>query len=149
MQRHHFSLLLAGLLLAGGAHAAQADHVKASHAWIRLLPAGLPAGGYVTLDNDGSQAARLTNASSPDYASVMLHQSTEHNGMSQMTMLDHLDVPAHGMVSLAPAGYHLMMMKADRALKPGDKVKVILRFADGSTLPVDFLARPANATGEG
>jgi len=147
MKRHHFPLLLAGLLLAGSVHAAQADHVKASHAWIRLLPANLPAGGYVTLDNDGVQAARLTNASSPDYARVMLHQSSEHGGMSRMTMIDHLDVPAHGTVALAPAGYHLMMMKADRPLKPGDKIKVILRFADGSTLPVDFLARPANATG--
>lgn len=149
MKRHRLPLLLAGLLLAGGVHAAQADHIKASHAWIRLLPGDLPAGGYVTLANDGSQSARLTNASSPDYARVMLHQSTEHDGMSRMTLLDHLDVPAHGKVALAPAGYHLMMMKADRALKPGDKIVVILRFADGSTLPVDFLARPANAAGAG
>lgn len=147
MKLLHATVLSAGLLLAGTAHAAQADHVKASHAWLRLLPGALPAGGYLTLANDGSQAVQLTNASSPDYAQVMLHQSTEQGGMSQMRMLDHLAVPAHGQVALAPAGYHLMMMKADRTLKPGDNVRVILRFADGSTLPVDFTARPANATG--
>lgn len=146
MKPRHLAPLLAGLLLAGTAHAAQADHVRASHAWIRLLPGDLPAGGYVTLANDGDQAARLDGASSPDYAQAMLHRSTMRGGMSEMTMIDHLDVPAHGQVALAPAGYHLMLMKAAHPMKPGDKVEVILRFADGSTLPVAFTARPANAT---
>jgi copper(I)-binding protein len=135
------------LLLAGTAHAAQADHVRASHAWVRLLPGGLPAAGYVTLANDGDRPARLTAASSPDYGSAMLHRSAMRNGMSEMTMVDHIDLPAHGQAALAPAGYHLMLMKPAHPLKPGDKIRVTLRFADGSTLPVDFLARPANATG--
>jgi copper(I)-binding protein len=147
MKRRHLVLLLAGLLLAGTTHAAQADHVRASHAWIRLLPGDLPAAGYVTLANDGDRTARLTDASSPDYASTMLHRSTMRDGMSEMTMADHLDLPAHGQVALAPAGYHLMLTKAAHPLKPGDKIRVTLRFADGSTLPVDFLARPADATG--
>lgn len=149
MHRQRLAPLVAGLMLAGSVHAAQADHIHASHAWIRLLPAGLPAGGYVTLSNDGANAVSLTNASSPDYAHVMLHQSTEVGGMSRMTRVDHIDVPAHGQVRLAPGGYHLMLMKAVHPLKPGDKPVVILRFADGSTLPVDFLARPANAAGPG
>ncbi|WP_329742843.1 copper chaperone PCu(A)C [Dyella sp. A6] len=144
------ALLLAGLLLASGsALATQAEHVHASHAWIRLLPAGLPAGGYVTLRNDSAQAAQLSQASSPDYANVMLHRSRMVDGMSTMTRVEHIDIPAHGQATLAPGGYHLMLMKAIRPPKAGDKLKVILRFADGSSLPVDFLARPANAVGPG
>jgi copper(I)-binding protein len=46
---------------------------------------------------------------------------------------------------LAPAGYHLMLMKAVSPVKPGDTVKLTLKFSDGSTLTTDFMARPANA----
>ncbi|MDO1529946.1 copper chaperone PCu(A)C [Fulvimonas sp. R45] len=145
MKRRALALLFAGLLGAGAAHAAQADHVRANHAWIRLLPGALPASGYVELANDGDQPARLTGAASTDYASTMLHRSAMHDGMSEMAMADHLDIPAHGRAALAPGGYHLMLERAARTLKPGDTVPVTLRFADGSTLAVGFQVRPANA----
>lgn len=138
-------LLLAGVLLSGGAHATQAEHVRASHAWIRLLPGALPAGGYVTLLNDSAQPASLVGASSLAYGEVMLHQSTgQMAGMSRMMTVDHLEMPAHGQVTLAPAGYHLMLDKATHPLQVGDTIKVTLHFADGSALDTDFLARPAN-----
>ncbi|GGA20450.1 copper chaperone PCu(A)C [Dyella nitratireducens] len=142
-------LLWLGLtaLLAPAVQATQADQIKASHAWIRLLPADLPAGGYVTLDNQGSSAATLVSVHSAAYASAMLHQSTtDPAGNSDMHMLDRLIVPAHGQVSLAPAGYHLMLQQATHALKPGDTVDITLDFADGSHQRVPFQVRPANAT---
>ena len=138
-------LLFASALLSSGAHATQAEHIRASHAWIRLLPGALPAGGYVTLRNDSDQPASLIGASSTAYGDVMLHQSMgQQTGMSRMMTIDHLDVPAHGQVALAPAGYHLMLEKATHPLQVGDTTKVTLHFADGSSLDTDFLARPAN-----
>ncbi|MEI7036324.1 copper chaperone PCu(A)C [Fulvimonas yonginensis] len=138
-------LLLCGLLPAGSAMAAQADHVRASGAWIRVLPGSLPAGGYVTLRNDGDQPAVLDGASSAAYASVMLHQSSTETGMGRMRMVGHLDIPPHGQVALAPGGYHLMLMEASKPVQPGDTVRIALHFADGSTLATDFVAKPANA----
>jgi copper(I)-binding protein len=143
------SLLAAGLLLSASVQATQAAHVRSSHAWIRTLPGSLPAGGYVVLENDADQPATLTNASSAAYASVMLHRSSTEGGMSRMTMVEALAIPAHGKVVLAPAGYHLMLMQAKTSVKPGDTVKLTLTFADGSSLPADFIARPANAMDEG
>ena len=137
--------LLTGLLTAGGALAAQADQVRASQAWIRVLPDALPAAGYVTLRNDGEQPAILRGASSPAYAQIMLHRSDTSSGMSHMSMLDRLTIPAHGQVALAPAGYHLMLMDAATPVKAGQTVTLTLRFDDGSTLATDFLAKPANA----
>ncbi|OOG48013.1 copper chaperone PCu(A)C [Rhodanobacter sp. C01] len=145
MRAVHLPLLLAGLLLTGGAHASVAEHVHASHAWIRVLPGNLPAGAYVTLSNDGDKAIALSGANSTTYSEVMLHQSSSEGGMSRMAMVDSLSVPAHGSAVLAPAGYHLMLTKPMRPVKPGDSVRLILRFTDGSTLATDFLARPANA----
>lgn len=149
MKPSRLSLLLAGLLLAGGAHAAAADHVRASHAWIRVLPGALPAGAYVTLENDGDQPIALSGADSTVYADVMLHRSSTAGGMSRMSMVDSLDVPAHGKAVLAPAGYHLMLMQPKAPVKAGDTVRLTLKFTDGSTLATDFVARPANAMDAG
>jgi len=149
MKSSTLSILLAGLLLTGGVHASAAEHVHASHAWIRVLPGDLPAGAYVMLQNDGDQPVALSGASSTVYADVMLHQSSTAGGMSRMTMVDALSVPAHGKAVLAPAGYHLMLMRANAPVKPGDTVRLTLSFTDGSTLATDFIARPANAMDAG
>lgn len=144
--RYAALMLMATLLASGNLQAAEADHVTASHAWIRLLPVKLPASGYVTLQNTGDSAVTMVSAHSGTYASVMLHQSTtEGGGMRNMNAVGRLAIPAHGKVTLAPAGYHLMLEDAGHALTPGDNVDITLDFADGSQLPVHFLVRPANA----
>ncbi|WP_114238170.1 copper chaperone PCu(A)C [Dyella sp. C9] len=147
-RRAGLAVVLMVALLAGRAEATEAAHVIPSHAWIRVLPGDLPAGAYVVLENQGNQPATLRAASSPAYAEAMLHRSSTENGVSRMAMVDDLAIPAHGKVELSPGGYHLMLMKARTAVRPGDKVRLQLRFDDGSTLEVDFLARPANATGD-
>jgi copper(I)-binding protein len=140
------ALLFMAALPIGGTYAAQADHVTATHAWIRLLPGDLPAAGYVTLQNNDAKAATIAAVQTDAYALAMLHQSTQDaDGMSHMTMVDHLAIPAHAAVSLSPSGYHVMLERASHPLKPGDNVNITLRFADGSQLPVPFLVRPANA----
>ncbi|MFC5740740.1 copper chaperone PCu(A)C [Dyella tabacisoli] len=136
--------LLAGLWLAGGTHATEADHIHASKAWIRLLPGNLPAGGFVVLENHGDQPASLRAASSSIYADVMLHKSSTTGGMGRMEMVDNLTIPANGKAELSPGGYHLMLMKASKPVNVGDTVKLSLQFSDGSTLNTDFIARPAN-----
>jgi hypothetical protein len=145
--KHLFTWLFAVVvILVGGAHATEAGSVQVSHAWIRLLPGDLPAGGYATLRNAGEVPLVLIGAESPSYRQVMLHESTTVGGLSSMAMIERLPLPAHATVTLAPGGYHLMLMHAFHPVKPGDRVKVTLRFADGRTLDVEFLARPANTS---
>lgn len=139
------AVLFAGLLVAGLAHAGATTHVTASHAWIRVLPGALPASAYVVLRNDGAAPVALTGADTPAYGEAMLHESSSAGGMSRMRMVAALPIPAHGTQALAPGGYHLMLMDARHPVQPGDTVHVTLKFGDGSTLPVDFLARPASA----
>lgn len=135
------------ILMLGGlpAHAGDTSPVSVENAWIRLLPGTLPAGGYATLHNNGDTPVVVTAASSDDYKRVMLHQSTVQDGMSHMSRVDKLSVPAHASIKLTPGGYHLMLMHATHTIKVGDMVPVTLHFANGKTLTVDFKARPANA----
>jgi periplasmic copper chaperone A len=58
-------LALCGVL----AHAANTPPpISATLAWVRWLPGNLPAGGYLTLRNDGDRPATLVSVSSPDFA---------------------------------------------------------------------------------
>ena len=138
-------LAIAGIALA--APPAAPAGVRVEQAWIRWLPANLPAAGYAEIVNDSDAIARITGASSPAYGMVMLHHSERAHGDSTMTPVHHLDVPAHGRVKLAPGGYHLMLSHATHPIKPGDTVKMTLEFANGAKLQADFPVLPANASG--
>jgi copper(I)-binding protein len=147
------TLLIAAALglacLAPKARANDAAQVQVRHAWIRVLPGALPHAGYATLVNQGDHAVKLVSARSAAYGKVMLHRSVESNGMSHMHAVPDLPLPAHGKVTLAPGGYHLMLMHAVHPVKPGHTITVTLQFADGSSLDAHFTARPATATSAG
>jgi copper(I)-binding protein len=149
----NFRTLIGAAMLALSATAfaaapAPAD-VQVKHAWIRWLPAKLPAAGYAVIRNAGDEPLRLNGARSPDYGMVMLHHSRLAHGDSTMERVDHLDIPAHGSVELSPGGYHLMLSQPTRTIKPGDRVKVTSACAGGGELHPDFSERPANASGPG
>ncbi len=144
---HRLSWILASAMLAFSAHAQPTVQVHPSGAWIRLLPAGLPAGAYVTLHNDAARPTLLTGAGTPRYAQVMLHQSSSEGGMARMAKVAKITIPAHGSAELTPGGYHLMLMQATSPVKVGEHIPITLTFADGSTLKVPFEVRPANAIG--
>jgi copper(I)-binding protein len=116
-----------------------------SDAWVRSVVPSRPAAGYFTLNNDTGKDRKIVSASSPDCGMLMLHLS-EHNGSEHMAMVDSVDVPAHGSVSFAPGGYHLMCVKPDEQVKPGNSVQMTLTFDDGGVLTADFKVR--NAKGE-
>lgn len=145
--------MLAAALLATGAMALAGTptppSLKVEGAWIRWLPANLPAAGYATIVNGSGTPMRLVAASSPDYHKVTLHQSRLEDDDSTMVAVSHIDVPAHGRARLSPGGYHLMLMHATHPIKPGDKVTMDLKFAGGQSLQVDFSVLPANSTGPG
>jgi len=121
----------------------QAAEVSVTNAWIRALPAHLPAGGYFTLNNLGKSEVTLTGASSPVCGMLMLHKSSEANGMASMSDMDSIAVPAGGSITFAPGGYHLMCMEPAAALKPGAKALVTLQFSDGTKTTTAFLVKNA------
>jgi hypothetical protein len=106
----------------------------------------LPAAGYFTLSNPTGAAHTLTGAASPACGMLMLHRSVDESGRERMEMVQSVSIPAHGKVTFAPGGYHLMCMSPSKAMTPGHSVPVTLRFADGGSLTASFPVR--NATGK-
>lgn len=136
-------LLSAAIVLAALSAPAYAADVTITDGWFRALPAGLPAGGYFTLTNNGNTEIALTGAKVAACGMVMLHQSVESGGMGRMVHVDKVSVPAHGSVSFKPGGYHIMCMKPKPAMKIGATVPVTLVFEGGATATADFAVKSA------
>jgi periplasmic copper chaperone A len=124
-------MMTLGLACAFISSAATLD-IRVEDAWIRWLPANLPAAGYFTLVNTGNRAEVLLGASSVDFRDVSLHQSRNNAGTMEMRPVDRIVIDPHSSMRLQDAGYHLMLMQPNRTLKPGDRVTMVLRFEGGT-----------------
>jgi len=131
---------MAGLWMASVA-AADAPSVQITDAWIRWLPASLPAGGYATLHNSGPQPQVLIGVSSLDYAAASLHHTSSRGDTSVMQPVSQITIPPGSTVSFAAAGYHIMLEHPTTAVQPGDHVSIALHFADGTAVNVLFDVR--------
>jgi len=138
--------LIAGALAVAVAGPAWAGGVTVQDGWMRLLLPSRPAAGYFVLHNDTDAALQLVGAASPDCGHLMLHRSINESGQETMVMVMHVDVPAHGSISFAPGGYHLMCTSPAASMHKGGSVPVTLRFADGQHVDANFAVK--GATGE-
>jgi hypothetical protein len=118
--------------------ATPAIHVRT--AWIRWLPAGVPAAGYLTLTNTGDKTLHLIAASSRSYRDISIHRTVSHGDMEDMMPVKELALEPHQTLDFESTGYHLMLMRpASSAV--GGPVAITLRFSDGSELTVPFEVR--------
>jgi copper(I)-binding protein len=141
-------LWIAVTVAVTAAAATPTSTIAVSDAWIRWLPANLPAGGYVTLRNTGAQVQVLTGATSPDFGEVSLHHSSQRDGVSQMQPVSRVEIPAGGALSFAAGSYHLMLEQPTRPLKPGDQVSITLHFAGGSSTTAQFEVRSPSGSSQ-
>jgi periplasmic copper chaperone A len=146
---------LFGALLVLGA-VARADEVKAgdlviSQAWSRATPGGAKIGaGYFTIENKGSAADRLVAISSEAAGKVEVHEMAMNNGVMKMRPVDNgLTIEPGKTVTLAPGGYHLMLMDLKAPLKQGDSVPLTLEFEKAGKVAVTLDVQGVGAKGPG
>lgn len=115
---------------------AQAE-VQVEDAWVREAPPGARMlAAYLTLNNSGAEDLVLVEVQSPAFSHIMLHKSEVVDGVARMVHLDEIVIPAQGSVQLQPGGMHLMMPAPEARLSAGDRVPLVLIFADGNRLEV-------------
>lgn len=141
--------VLATILLAI-APAAADSHLAVRDAWSRATAPSQKNGAvFLTIDNAGGPADRLTGAGSPHAERVELHNHTMQDGVMRMRPVPSVDVPAGGSVTLEPGGYHVMLMGLTAALEEGDVVPLTLTFEHAGTIEVDAMILGAGASGAG
>lgn len=125
-------------------HAAAAAEIVVEGLWIReTAGAGKITGGFGTIRNTGNTADDLISASTPAAAMTQIHSASHEGGVMRMDQVQHLDIPANGVVSLIPgAGHHLMLMGVSRPLKAGDQVEVTLTFRNAGPVKAMAVVRP-------
>jgi hypothetical protein len=136
MTRTAGTILLAALV-AGGCHpsrggAARSGDLVVTHAVIPASPSRAEASAFFVLANRGATAVAFTGALTPAADSVLIHRVV--GGLMQPAMP--VDVRAHGFVSFAPGGYHLMLEGLRRPLAVGDTVTLELLFSGAAPLTV-------------
>ena len=74
-----------------------------------------------------------------------MHQTRLRNGMNEMTPVASIELRPRIPVRFAEGGYHLMLRQPRRSLKPGDRVLITFRFAQGPPVEVLFEVRAGNS----
>lgn len=131
----------------------RAGDIVLSHAWSRATPSGAKvAGGYLRIENKGTQPDKLIGGSVDVATTVEVHEMAVNNGVMTMRPLtDGLAIAPGQSVELKPGGYHLMLMGLKGPVNKGDKLTVTLEFqkAGKVAVPFDVEAVGAKAHGHG
>ena len=102
-------------------------------------PMAQTAAAYVTLFNGTDGEMRLASVDAGISDQVGLHETVEENGvMSMLEQPDGFPIPAQGTLEMKPGGKHIMFMGLKQELKEGESLKLVLNFADGTSLPVEL-----------
>ena len=96
-------------------------------------PGGTMTAGYLRLDNPHDVPVTVVGVSVDGASEAMIHETRTENGQASMQMLPKLVVPAHGSVTLAPGGKHLMV-SFPKPPAPGQDLGVTVRLEDGRSV---------------
>lgn len=139
------AVVLPGAAVSECAEAVRGD-IAVSAAWSRAtIGTARPASFYVTIRNNGSIEDRLIGIETPVAEMTMLHETVTKDGMSSMPHADQIPVAAGETVSLAPGGYHGMLMDLAEELEEGTSFSVTLLFENAGSVPIDTEVLPLRA----
>ena len=133
---------VAGCSSGSPSPAASGPAIEVTRAWARPAAAGAESAAYMTITNHGA-ADRVTAVRTSAAASAMIHRTTTDSmGMTGMSMMDGIAVPAGGVVTLEPGGIHLMLVGLSSSLETGTSIALELTFEHAGTIRVDAAVRP-------
>jgi len=93
------------------------------------VPGMAMSAGYFELTNNSAQTISITHITSPEFASVEMHQTIIEDEVARMTALGTLTLQAGETVSFEPGGKHLMLMRPSNDIE-----SVTLQFFAGESV---------------
>ncbi|HEY9279445.1 MAG TPA: copper chaperone PCu(A)C, partial [Eoetvoesiella sp.] len=94
--------------------------------------------------NAGDKAVKLTGATAAAFDVIMLHQTTHEGGMSKMSMVHDISIPAGGELAFKPGSYHAMLEKPKNEIKIGARTAIDFMFDTGEKAIALCEIKPAN-----
>jgi len=125
------------ILLVQFAYTSSEQAIRINDPWVREAPPNaMASAAYMIIENLSSQPKILTSATSEAFKRIEIHQTVNHNGMMKMQPQPQLPIAANDKVTLKPGGYHFMLLDSQKPLRAGDKVNLLLKFADGDEITI-------------
>lgn len=116
------------------------ETLEVSAAWARAsISSNNNSAAYMSINNPTNKQITIIGASAAAVANnVELHKSfVDEKGVSRMTSIDKIVVPAKSSISLAPGSIHIMLFDLKRKLNTGDSFKIVLAIEDMDAITVD------------
>lgn len=135
-------LLLAGVLALGTAPAFARDYtlkeLRIVEPYSRATPPGArTAGIWFRIENQGSGNDALVGVASPIADSAELHVTRMEGKLAQMRPVNAIGVPARATVTLAPNGYHVMLVGLHEPLAAGAQIPLTLTFSRAGKIEIE------------
>jgi protein SCO1 len=121
----------------------QVGPIKIELPWTRAMPTGARvAGGFMKIENTGSEPDRLVGGSLISAGHVEIHEmAMVDNVMKMQELAAGIEIKPRQSIELKPGSYHVMFMDMTATLKEGEKVKGTLRFEKAGTIEVEYAVR--------
>ena len=116
--------------------------------WSRATPPSAMSGaGYLTLTNKSTAPDRLIAARSAAAGHVEIHEMKMDGNVMRMRELDKgLEILPGATVTLAPGGFHLMLMGLKKPLTRDTRVPLTLVFEKAGSIDVELAVEAMGAT---
>lgn len=140
-------ILAAGLAVSTAAAAAGPGDIAVSGAEVRAsLGGSANTAAYLTITNNGAEPDRLVSVACDCAAEAQVHATGMKGRMMTMAPAGPVAVPAHGHVSFAPGGLHIMLTGLKAPLVDGASQEMVLRFEHAGPIRARFQVHARIAT---
>jgi copper(I)-binding protein len=126
---------------ADPAHAASADRITIHDAWARASAGGAMVGAAYFVITGGGTPDQVAGIETDVATTAEVHESFNDNGIMKMRPTPRLTIPAGGSVTLAPGGYHVMLMGLKQPLLAGQSFPLTVGFAHAPPITVEVKVR--------
>ncbi len=131
-------------IAAAEAHEYKQAGILIVHPYSRVS-AGKTGAAYLSIENQGREADRLTGVASPAAEAAEIHEMKMDGAIMRMRQLPGIDLPAGGKTALEPGGNHIMLIGLKAPLKEGDKFPLTLTFAKAGKVEVEVIVQKLGA----
>jgi copper(I)-binding protein len=127
---------MCGLIWLGGCGSDAGLRVTGARL-VTPLPGQTTAVAYLTIENRREERMTLVTAESNHAGAIEIHTHIRSGDRVRMSRVEQIDVESGGALVFEPGGLHLMVF---RYAGPREgSIELTLRFANGETLPVEFV----------
>ncbi len=121
--------------------------LSVENAWARATATSAKTGAvYMTIVGHGAPD-RLVAVAAPTAGEAELHQTIRDGNVMKMRPVDGLPISAGRPITLAPGGYHVMLMDLKQPLREGQSFPLTLTFQKAGTVQTTVTVKGAGAGG--